>query len=247
MKQKIGVALLFIANLGSMGLFYFILAMLFGFSRAPEPQGTIILLAAGLAVLLQWVAFYFAAFRSNKLWLAFFIIWIVLISLLSAGLPILLLLPMLYLAGTILLAAHDPQKTKESHDTATRTKRSKKEETVLIFVFIPTLWATLLFVLDVIQIVPHSFYSSNYSMVFSLILLPLVIIIGSWIVVWKIAKSGDSPWVYFLLLPIVFAIVMILRVGSGFITMPGQIQISLILQLLMYGAAVVLVWKRRKG
>ncbi|QTD40105.1 hypothetical protein [Sporosarcina sp. Te-1] len=244
MKQKIGVALLFIANLGSMGLFYLILGMAFGFSSPPQHIGNIILLAVGFAFVLQWVAFYFVAFRSSKRWLAFFIIWLVLISPLCAGLPILLIIPMMYIVGTIL--SIEPKKEKESKELITRPKRGKKEEMLLILVFIPTMWATLLFVLDVIQVVPYSFYSSHFSMLFSLILLPLVILIGSWIVVWKVAKNGYSHWMYFLLVPILFALIMIFRIGSGFIAMPIQIQLSLILQLLAYGTAVFLVWKKQK-
>ncbi|MBB4824727.1 putative membrane protein [Sporosarcina luteola] len=244
MKQKIGVALLFIANLGSMGLFYLILGMAFGFSSPPQHIGNIIVLAVGFAVILLWTAFYFVAFRADKRWLAFFIIWLVLISPLCAGLPILLIIPLLYIVGTIL--SIEPKSKTRSEEHMMRPKRRKKEELLLIMVFIPTMWATLLFVLDVIQVVPYSLYSSHFSMLFSLILLPLVILIGSWIVVWKVAKKGYSHWVYFLLVPILFALTMIFRMGNGFIAMPIQIQLSLILQLLAYGTAVFLVWKKRK-
>ncbi|MCG3087308.1 hypothetical protein [Sporosarcina cyprini] len=245
MKQKIGVALLFIANLASMGLFYLILAMVFSFYGPPRHIGNIILLGVGLAFVLQWIAFYFVAFRSSKPWLAFFIIWLVVISPLCARLPILLIIPMLYIVGTILTV--DPKGKKESNELISRPKRGKIEEILLILVFIPTMWDTLLFVLDAIQVVPYSFYSSNFSMLFSYILMPLFILIGSWIVVWKVAKNGYSRWVYFLLVPILFALKLIFRIRSGFIAMPIQIQLSLILQLLAYGTAVFLVWKKRKG
>ncbi|GKV57762.1 hypothetical protein NCCP2222_37090 [Sporosarcina sp. NCCP-2222] len=246
MKKKIGVALLFIANLGSMGLFYLILGLAFGFSSPPQHIGNIILLGVGLAFVLQWIAFYFVAFRSSKRWLAFFILWLVLISPLCAGIPILLIIPLLYIVGTI-LSIEPKEKNKESKELITSSKRGKKEELLLILVFIPTMWATLLFVLDVIQVVPYSFYSSHFSMLFSFILLPLVMLIGSWIVAWKVAKNGYDRWVYFLIVPLLFALLTIFRMGSGFIAMPMQIQLSLLLQLLAYGTAVFLVWKKQKG
>lgn len=238
MLKPFGMVLLLIANLSTMGLFYFLLAFFFNLVTVSKPDSTIIIsIFVGLTLLI-WISFYFAAFRLSKGWLVFLIVWLAVLTPVCASFPTLLIIPVLYLLSIIFLWKQIPKKTGDPQSAIEKKKRTGKEEVILLLTLVPTLWATCLFFFELLV------YQPVWSLLVPAIFLPL-----SWFTVWKLSNTCYTKWVYFLTLPSLLAIWNLLEYlrGAGLDVLPDlsfiPYLVSFVIQPFGYGLAIYLTWR----